>query len=261
LRSAALFLSFLLVPVTATAQLVPGEHSFAPLAGVSFARSDLANATTEIALGFPPVSDSLQALAGLVSASLSLDPGVFTGVRYAYNVNRQLAVEAEFNAGIAVFVIEMQQQRTEEDEGIPGIESTTTDARIYQYFVNLSYYFATWGAANPFFTAGFGSRTMNLRQKGEVNFDNIYDRTYMAGAGLNFNVNSRLRIRFDVRDFMYNFSFDNQLAGHNSDIIHCPVINANGEAACRDVELATSASGTKFQNDIVVSLGFLMRAF
>lgn len=261
MKSAALCLLLLLTPGAAVAQLVPGEHSLAPLAGASFATSELARSTTEIALGFPPVSDSLQAIAPLVSTSISLDPGVFTGLRYSYNVNRRLAVEAEVSAGISVFVIEMQQHPTEEDEGIPGVETTTTDARIYQYFINLSYYFATWGVANPFFTAGFGSRTTDLRQKGDVNFDTIYDRAYMAGTGLNFNVNNRLRIRFDVRDYMYNFSFDNQLAGRDSDRIHCPVTNINGESACRDLKLATTASGPSFQHDIVVNLGFLMRAF
>ncbi len=254
MRRAALVCLLLLLPGVARAQLVPGKHSFEPLAGVSFATTDLLATTTPIAFGFPPFTEQDHAEANPVATTISLDPGAFGGIRYSYNFNRRLAVEGEFNAGVSVFVIQMLEIFSPDDEragGEPQFETTTTDARIYQYFINLSYYFATWGVANPYFTAGVGSRTLDLTQEGDVNVDSMHDRVAMAGLGLNFNVNDKLSIRFDVRDFMYNFHFDNQFAGRNSDRI----------VSFRDVGRAVAVAGPRFQNDIVVNLGFVMRAF
>ena len=255
LRTAALACLLLLFPVASGAQLVPGKHHFEPMAGVSFATSDLLATTTPMAFGFPPFSEQDHAEANNVATTIKLDPGAFGGLRYSYNVNQRLAVEGEFGVAMSVFVVEMLELFPPDDEragaGEPQFETTTTDARIYHYSINLSYYYATWGVLNPFFTAGLGSRTLDLRQKGDVNTDSIQDRSYMAGLGVNFNVNERLRIRFDIRDYMYNFQFDNQFAGRNSDQL----------VAFRDVGRAVAVAGPRFQNDIVINVGFLVRAF
>ena len=251
----------LLVPVSAAAQLIPGKHTVEPMVGVSFATKDLLSSTTLMAFGFPPFSEAdhttrrPDGTAGDVNTTISLDPGVFTGLRYSYNVNRRLAVEGEFDAGVAVFVIQMLEIFQPGEEGAdaaqPQYETTTTDARIYQYLLNMSYHFATWGVANPFFTLGVGSRTMDLRQSGSINPDAINDRIYMAGLGTNLNVNERLRIRFAVRSFLYNFSFDNQYAGRNSDRL----------VSFRDVGRATAVAAPTFQNDVNVNLGFVISMF
>lgn len=265
MRSVVLVALVLSLPVSAGAQLVAGKHQFEPIGGVALATSNLLSTTTPMAFGFTPFSEeeleecgpgeTSPGCSNPVSTTISLDPGAFAGLRYTYNLNSRLAVEGEFTGGISVFVIEMLEHFPPDDErasaGEPQFETTTMDARIYQYMFNLSYYFAHWGVANPYFTGGLGARTMDLRQKGDVNIDSLNDRIYMLGAGINFNVNQGFRIRFDIRDIMYNFSFDNQFAGRDSDQI----------VSFRDVGQAVADASPEFQNDIYISLGFSMTAF
>lgn len=265
LRCAALVALVLSLPGSAGAQLVSGKHHFEPIAGVAFSTSNLLSTTTPMAFGITPFTpeeleecgpgETSPGCSNPVSTTISLDPGAFAGLRYTYNLNSRLSVEGEFTGGVSVFVIEMLEHFPPDDErsnaAEPQFETTTMDARIYQYMFNLSYYFARWGVANPYFTGGLGARTMDLRQKGDVNVDSIKDGMYMLGAGINFNVNERLRIRFDVRDVMYNFSFDNQFAGRRSDEI----------VSFRDIGQAVEVASPEFQNDIYISLGFAMTAF
>ncbi|MFQ5599182.1 MAG: hypothetical protein ACE5G2_01370 [Candidatus Krumholzibacteriia bacterium] len=234
-----------LQPSDSRAQLVPGKHSVMPQFGATFATTDLLAATTLVPFG-PPPHDEINP----VSTEMTLDPGVFAGARYAYNLTRRLALEAEFGLGVSVFAIQMLELQ-EEMEGEPQFETTTTDARVFQYFVNLSYFFGPWEAVHPFVTLGVGSHSLDLRQKGPVNPDPVIDRAFMAGLGLLFHANDRLGIRVELRDFMYNFHFDNQFV---SDLAGQIVSN-------RDIGLVTEVAGPRFQNDLVLSLGFMVRTF
>jgi hypothetical protein len=94
---------------------------------------------------------------------------------------------------------------------------------------------------------------MNLRRKGEVNPDPVRDRYVAAGLGLAIHATPRLTIRTDIRNVMYNFRFDNQFIDPEE----------SRRVLFRREEFinTTSAAGEKFQNDLVVTVGFAIQTF
>ena len=239
MRRAIVFL--LLMPATAWAQLVPGQGHVLPTFGTCVAGTDLLASTTPIEFDHkgPPIND--------VSTSIGLDPGMYLGLRYTYNLNRRLAVEAEASYSVSGFVIEMLEL-VPDATGEPQFETTTTDARVYQLFADLAYHIGDW-PVHPFVTLGIGWHNMDLRQKGDIKTDPIKDVACRVGLGLLFRGNDRLGIRAEIRDVMYNFYFDNQFAG-----------SASGQIVSnRDVGLAVAAAGPRFQNDLAITLGFEVR--
>jgi hypothetical protein len=223
------------------AQLQPGTHLLTPQIGVALATNDLMHSTAEHPSNGEPVD---------VVADIGLDPGAFAGARYVYALTRRLALEGEFGFTAAVCAIQLLELNPDA-EGEPQYEVTTLDAHVYQYFLNLNYFVGTWGVVSPNLTVGIGQHILDLRQKGEVNFDSIFDRAFLVGLGMMFHAHPRLDIRVDVRDYMYNFLFDNQFADERSHNI------IDG----RDIGLNVAEAGARFQNDIVISLGFQVRPF
>ena len=71
--------------------------------------------------------------------------------------------------------------------------------------------------------------------------------------GLTFRATDRLGIRVEVRDFMYNFSFDNQFV----DPVRSRLLVANRP----DFYNTTSKAGPRFQNDLALSLGFQVHPY
>ena len=227
----------LMIPASGAAQLTPGAHYALPSAGAQFAQNELLKVTTTypaLAPGEPP---------GPVATKTFLDPGFYSSARYLYALNRKVGLELELSWGVSVHVIE----QNEVDTGEPiQVETTTTDAHILQGFVNLDYFLGPYSVASPFLTVGLGTRTTNLRQKGSVNPDPIYNRAFMAGFGLMLVANETLSFRFELRDFMYNFYYDNQFADpqRSPDVL-----------GIRDIGIAVRAAEPRFQHDIVVTFG------
>lgn len=237
------------LPGVAAAQLVPGQHHFMAHAGPLFPTGRLLKATAQ----YPVPRPGNKLLLRDVMTDMTLDPGLFTGGRYAYDLTRRLQIEAEVDWGLAVFVTRQLELKPDEEEGLPQYETTTTDARILQMFVNMTYYLGSWSTATPYLTVGIGDHNLDLRQKGEVDPDPIHDRAVMAGLGVDFHASDRLGIRVEVRNYMYNFSFDNQYVDpvRSQDILY------------RRPELinTTSVAGPRFQNDLTLSIGFMVRSF
>jgi len=127
------------------------------------------------------------------------------------------------------------------------------DAHTYQMTANLVYFMGNWTRAHPFLTIGVGNHILNLRRKGQVDPDPVYDPTFMAGIGTILHANERLGVRIEVRDFMYNFRFDNQFVD--------PVQSQYIIYRRPDFYNATSVSRDKFQNDIAVTVGFMVHPF
>ena len=240
MRSLVLFL-VLALPVGAQAQLVPGRHSLIPSVGAAFALADLMETTTPI-----PYADKEEV--NPVTTNISLDPGVVFGLRYSYDLTRRLAVEVEGSFGISVFVIEMLEHLPEAT-GEPQFETTTMDARMWRYGINLAYHIGSWRYFHPFLLGGVGGQVMDLRQKGSLKTDPIRDATFVFGGGGYFHINGSLGIRAEIRDYIYNFQFDNQFAGPESDQI----------VANRDVGLAVAVSQPQRQHDLAVTVGFQIR--
>jgi hypothetical protein len=149
---------------------------------------------------------------------------------------------------VSVFVIQMLDLA--QVTGEPQFETTTTDARIWRYNLNLAYHMGNWRWFHPFLLGGVGAQIMDLRQKGAIKTDPIKDRTAMFGGGLYFHANDRLALRAELRDFMYKFSFDNQFANPDESwkIVHR-----------RDVGLAVAAAQPTLQHDLAITLGFHLR--
>lgn len=227
----------------ARCQLQPGAHHVTPQFGASFGTNELLHSAAMHMV--PGKEQPVQ-----IVADISIDPGVFTGFRYEYAMTRRLAVEGEFNFGVAVTAVQLLLIDPDA-EGEPQYDITTLDARVFQYFLNLNYFVGSWGVVSPVLTVGIGQHDLDLRQKGEVSLDPIFDRAYVVGLGVMFDAHPRLGIRLDVRDFMYNFEFDNQFADFRSaDIL-------DG----RDIGLNVATANPRFQNDVVVSLAFQVRPF
>jgi outer membrane protein with beta-barrel domain len=248
LRSGVLVAFSLFLPGAAAAQLVPGQHSIMPSVGATFATDNLLSTTTPIAFGIQPLPPEENASANLVSTEMRLDPGFSVGLRYAYNLTRRLAAEVEGNYGVSVFAIQLLEH-LEEPTQEPQYETTTMDARIFRYGVNLAYHMGVWKDCHPFLLSGVGGQIINLRQKGPLNTDPVSNGTVVFGGGMNFRANNTLQIRAEVRDYVYNFHFDNQFAGPDSWQI----------MSYRDVGRAVAVSQPTRQHDLVVSLGFQMR--
>lgn len=247
-RASAFLLLFL--PAAASAQLVPGRHSLVPHAGPLFPAGELLRTTAIYEIR----RQGGQVDFNPVVTDISLDPGVFVGARYAYALTRRLAVEAEFDFGLSVGVIrqlEIKPDARPDDE--LQYETTTMDARIYQFGVNLTYYAGPWTRAHPYVTVGIGNHTLDLRQKGEVDPDPVRDRMFMGGLGLVLHANDRLSVRMEVRDFMYSFRFDNQFV----DPVRAREIVFRRE----DFYKTTSIAGEKFQNDLACTLAFMVHPF
>jgi hypothetical protein len=104
-------------------------------------------------------------------------------------------------------------------------------------------------------TFGVGNHTIDLVKKGDVDADPIHDRAVVLGLGTVLQAHDHLGIRIEVRNFMYNFRYDNQY------VDPAQAQNIIDPLRRPDFYNTTSASGTKFQNEIVLTLGFLVRPF
>lgn len=244
----ALVLLVVFLPAASLAQLTPGRHSFIPHVGPLLATGELLRNTATYPT--PRPSEPFNP----VVTDISLDPGIFAGGRYAYALTRRLAVEAEFDFGLSVLAIRQLEIKADaRPEDKPQYETTTMDARIYQFGVNLTYFLGPWTRVHPFVTVGLGNHNLDLRQKGEVNPDPVRDRMFMGGLGVVLHANERLSVRMEVRDFMYSFRFDNQFI----DPARSRLILFNRP----DFINTTSTAGEKFQNDLACSLAFVVHPF
>lgn len=230
-------LILLMIPASASAQLKPGAHYVLPSVGAQFSTNDLMKITTE----YPPLNPGDPP--GPLYTQTFLDPGLYTSARYMYALNRRLALELEFSWAVAVHVIE--QTDIKEGES-PQVETTTADARIVQGVAALTYFLGPYYVTSPFITVGLGTRSTDIRRIGEVDPDPIFNRTFMAGFGLNFLTNETLSFRLDIRDFMYNFYYDNQFAEPE---------RSEAILGIRDIGIAVRAAEPRFQHDITVTFG------
>ncbi len=236
------------IPTVVRAQLVPGRHTIIPSFGVSFANENLLVSRTPIGFGVQPLPSFVNESANPVSTDISLDPGFSLGLRYSYNMTRRLAVEVDGSFGISVFVVQMLEELPEPTTE-PQYETTAMDARVYRYGVNLAYHMGNWQRFHPFLLGGLGGQIMDLRQKGAIKTDSTRDVTVVLGFGGYFHANDRLAIRAEVRDYIYNFNFDNQFSGDDSWRI----------IAFRDVGRAVAVSQPERQHDVLLSLGFQIK--
>lgn len=237
-----------LVPGTALAQLSPGGIYVIPTVGAQFARSELLRNTAIYST--PRVSDPDNP----VVTDIKLDPGTFGGLRLGYGLTRRLVVELEGAFGISVLALRQLEVR-EDSDGLPQYETTTFDSRNYQYGINLSYFLGPWQRAHLVLTTGIGEHAMDLRRKGAIDPDPVRDRTIMGGLGLVIHATDRLTVRTELRDFMYNFRFDNQFVE--------PVGGALilSRYHPEDFLRTTTIAGNKFQNDVSLTIGFQVRTF
>lgn len=238
----------LAIPTVVEAQLVPGRHTIIPSFGVAFSNANLLVSRTPIGFGVQPLPDAENEAANPVDTEISLDPGFSLGLRYSYNMTRRLAVELDGNFGVSVLVVQMLEELPEPTTE-PQYETTAMDARMYRYGFNLAYHMGNWQWFHPFLLGGVGGQVMDLRQKGEIKTDSIRDVTYMLGFGGYFHANDRLAIRAEVRDYIYNFHFDNQFAGDDSWRI----------IAFRDIGRAVAVSQPERQHDVLLTLGFQIK--
>jgi hypothetical protein len=146
----------------AAAQILPGKHYLEPFMGAFLANEELLR--NGAIYPTPRPSDPTNP----VITDIKLDPGLFFGLRYGYGLTRKLLVEAEFSAGISIVAIRQLEIKPDVQEGDqPQYETTTMDARILQYGVNLLYTVGTWRKLTPYFTFGAMEHVLDLRQKGE----------------------------------------------------------------------------------------------
>ena len=246
----AIVLLLCLLPRSAAAQLVPNRHHLMPQAGPSFATQKFLENTVRYRTFRESDPENL------VITEIGLDPGLFTGLRYVYSLTRHLAVEAEFDFGIAVFAIRQLEIKPDSRPGdLPQYEDTTTDARIFQYSLNLSYFPGTWRWASPFVVAGIGSHDLDLRKRGVVDPDPIHDRMGIAGLGILLHAGDRLGVRVELRDSIYKFSFDNQFVDPaQAPYLVDPILRP-------DFYRTTSIAGPKLQHDVALTLGFMVHPF
>ena len=237
------------LPGAASAQLVPGRHQIMAQAGPHFATNRLLKARAVY-----PTYRSTAPFFAEVATDIKLDPGLFTGVRYVYNLTRRLQVEGEFGIGLTVLAIRQLEIRPDaKGADQPQFETTTLDAHVLQYFLNLTYYLGNWSKAHPYVTFGVGDHNLDLLQKGQVNPDPVHDGAVMGGLGLILPATERLGIRLEVRNYMYNFQFDNQFVD--------PMKSREILFRRPDLIKTTRAAGARFQNDLACSLGFLVYPF
>lgn len=237
-----------LVPATALGQVSPGRFYVIPTAGAQFSRSELLRNTATYSTPRPSDPDNP------VVTDIKLDPGVFTGLRVGYGLTRRLVVEIESDFGISVCALRQLELR-DDSNGLPQFDTTTFDARIFQYGVNLTYMIGPWRRAHLVLTGGVGEHSLDLRRKGEVDPDPVRDRSIMGGVGLVLHANDKLTIRTELRDFMYNFRFDNQFVEPVGSALVLSRFHPE------DFLRTTSAAGNKFQNDLALTIGFMVRTF
>ncbi len=248
-RVIALFLLVVALPGLAVAQLTPGNHHLMAHIGPFLPRSELLRTGSIRQTG--RITDPTNP----VITDIKVDPGLFVGARYVYALNQRLAVEAEFDFGLALCAIREIEIKDDAEEGDqPQYDTTTMDARNYQFSVNLVYFLGNWARANPFLTVGIGDHNLDLRRKGQVDPDPVHDRMFMAGLGTILHATERLGIRIELRNFMYNFRFDNQFV---DPVQSQRILFRRGG----DFIKATGVAGEKFQNDIALTLGFMVHPF
>jgi len=187
-----------------------------------------------------------------VVTDIKLDPGLFTGVRVGYGLTRRLSVETEGNFAISVCAIRQLEIR-EDSNGTPQFETTTFDAHVFQYSLNLVYFAGPWSRTQLTATTGVGEHILDLRRKGAVDPSPVRDRMIMAGLGLSIQATDRLTIRGEARDFMYNFRFDNEFVD--------PELSQLILFRRSEFLKTTSVAGDKFQNDLAFTLTFMVRTF
>lgn len=246
MRTLAVLAVLLALPAVTLAQLEPGRHYVQPVIGGLLPLEDLLRNTQEYRT-FRPADPT-----NPVVTDIKLDPGLFVGVRYVYGLTRRLGLEAEVDYAISVHAIRQLEIKPNTDaDAEPQYDTTTSDARILQYGLSLSYFLPMWPRLNPSFNVGVGSHSMDLARKGEVDPDPVRDAMVILGLGIFLPANDRLAIRVEVRDYMYNFRYDNQFLDPNyADAVTRP-----------DFLKTTTAAGTKFQNDMVLTVGFLTKLF
>ncbi len=235
-------------PATAGAQVVPGRFYVTPVFGPLVARNELLRGTAIYST--PRTTDPDNP----VVTDIKLDPGLLTGARLGYGLSRRLTLDAEFDFAVAVCAIRQLEIRADTAPGsLPQYETTTLDARIFQYFLSLSYFPMPSRRVQPSLTFGFGNHDLDLRRKGVVNPDAVHDRAIVAGLGLVIHATESLRIFGEIRDFMYNFRFDNEFVD--------PEMSQFILFRRPEFYRTTSTAGTKFQNDVAVTVGFSVQTF
>jgi hypothetical protein len=248
LASAALLALVCLAPSPVRAQLQPGRIYVMPQFGPLFATGELLRAPAVYSTPRPTDPDNP------VITDIRLDPGLLLGGRLGYAVTRRLLIEAQLDWGVSVLAIRQLEIMDDTDMATePQYETTTLDAHIIQYGIGLSYFVGGWKRVQPFLTAGFGDHSVDLRRKGAVDPDPVRDRYIAAGVGLAIHATNRLTVRVDVRDFMYNFRFDNQFVD--------PELSRLILFRREEFYRTTSVAGDKFQNDLALSLAFMVQTF
>ncbi len=234
--------------VTVEAQVAPGRVYVTPVFGPLFSKNVLLRATAIYPT--PRVTDPDNP----VVTEIKLDPGVFVGARFGYGLSRRLTLDAEFDLAVAVCAIRQLEIRDDSRPGsLPQYETTTIDARIFQYSLNLSFFPLPSRRVQPSVTFGFGNHDLDLRRKGSVNPDPVHDRAIIVGLGMVVHATDRLRIFGEVRDFMYSFRFDNQFV----DPVESQLILSRRPEFYR----TTSIAAAEFQNDLAFTVGFSVRTF
>jgi hypothetical protein len=237
-----------LAAAPARAQLQPGRFYVMPQFGPTLALNELLRKPAIYTTNRPTDPDNP------VITDIKNDASLLLGARFGYALTRRLAIEAEGNWSVGVCVIrQLEIMPDAEAEDQPQYETTSLDSDTFMYGLNLAYYTGGWKQIQPVFTFGFGDHVMNLRRKGAVDPDPVRDRYIVAGLGFAIHATNRLMIRADVRDFMYNFRFDNQFV----DTELSRLILFRREEFIR----TTATAGDKFQNDLVVSVSFAVQTF
>jgi hypothetical protein len=235
-------------PQPAFAQLLPGHHYLTPYAGAALPPQRAAAQQCHLsdAARFRPVQP--------VVTDIKFDPGLTLGLRYGYSATRRLVIEAEASWLLTVCAIRQLEIKPDESEGDqPQYETTTMDAHVVQAVLSMTYFAGSWRRMIPYLTFGAGEHIVYMRQKGDVKLTPMRDRSIIASLGAMFPANDRLGIRAEVRDTMYNWRFDHEFTD--------PVASRSLLFGRPDFYNTTSIAGPKFQNDVTVTVAFMIRVF
>jgi len=235
-------------PQPAFAQLLPGHHYLTPYAGAALPLNELLR--NSAIYPTPRVSDPFNP----VVTDIKFDPGLTLGLRYGYSATRRLVIEAEASWLLTVCAIRQLEIKPDESEGDqPQYETTTMDAHVVQAVLSMTYFAGSWRRMIPYLTFGAGEHIVYMRQKGDVKLTPMRDRSIIASLGAMFPANDRLGIRAEVRDTMYNWRFDHEFTD--------PVASRSLLFGRPDFYNTTSIAGPKFQNDVTVTVAFMIRVF